>query len=90
MITVEQFNEFRDYVHSFYGKGGIYDLGCSIPDIEVAINFYYFAMCKHGFRGVKYEWGEGDSVDRERVRLILEDMGYEELNPPKEKIEITA
>ena len=73
MFPVE-LKEFRDYVHSFYGKDGIYDLGCSIPEIETAI-MKYVAKCLSGSR----EWGDGDSVDRERVRVILEDMGFEEI-----------
>ena len=77
MITVEQFKEFRDYVHSFYGKGGIYDLGCSIPDIENAIYVYFGKMALIEW----LDWGDGDTVDRERVRAILEDdFGFEEIN----------
>ena len=80
MITVEQFKEFRDYVHTFYGKDGIYDLGCSIPDIENAI-FLYFGK----LQVIEYmDWGDGDSLDRERVRQILEEVfGFKELNPPE-------
>ena len=76
MITYVQFKEFRDYVHSFYGKGGIYDLGCGIPDIENAI-FLYFGK----LQVIEYmDWGEGDSLDRERVRAILEGVfGFEEI-----------
>ena len=79
-ITVEQFKEFRDYVHSFYGKGGIYDLGCSIPDIENAIYLYFGKL-----QVIEWlDWGDGDTVDRERVRVILEeDFCFYELNPPK-------
>jgi len=75
-ITVEQFKEFRDYVHDFYGKGGIYDLGCSIPDIENAIYVYFGKMALIDW----LDWGDGDTVDRERVRAILEeDFGFEEI-----------
>ena len=75
-ITVEQFKEFRDYVHSFYGKGGIYDLGCSIPDIENAIYLYFGKL-----QVIEYmDWGNGDSLDRERVREILQEVfGFAEL-----------
>lgn len=79
----EYLKEFRDYVHSFYGKDGIYDLGCGIPDIEKAI-LQYVCHClqlenrwNDGF--VRNHWGDGDSLDRERVRFILEDMGFEEI-----------
>ena len=66
--------DFRDYVHSFYGKNGIYDLGCGIPDIETAIMKYVADCLEDADR-----WGGGDSIDRERVRFILEDMGFEEI-----------
>ena len=77
MITVEKFKEFRDYVHSFYGKGGIYDLGCGIPDIENAICLYFGKL-----QVIEWmDWGDGDTVDRERVRAILEEVfGFEELD----------
>lgn len=70
-----ELREFRDYVHSFYGKDGLYDLGCSIPDIEDAI-LEYAVKCM----GTPNFWGGGDSVDRERVRTILEGWGFEEEN----------
>lgn len=72
MFPVE-LKEFRDYVHCFYGKDGVYDLGCGIPDIETAIMKYVY-RCMIGERA----WGGGDSIDRERVRYILEDMGFAE------------
>jgi len=70
--------EFRDYVHSFYGKDGIYDLGCGVPDIESAIMEYVTKLLD---RDSMMTWGDGDSLDRERVRGILESRGFEELNP---------
>jgi hypothetical protein len=86
MIDKKQFLEFRDYVHNFYGKGGIYDLGCGIPDIENAIYLYFGKLQVIDW----LDWGDGDTVDRERVRYILEeDFGFAELNPPKDRIEIT-
>ena len=68
--------EFRDYVHSFYGKDGIYDLGCGIPEIEDAIVEY---MNRLLVGENDMEWGFGDSLDRERVRFILEEYGFEEM-----------
>ena len=67
--------EFRDYVNSFYGEGGVYDLGCGIPDIEDAIIKYAEKVERSDWM----TWGGGDSVDRERVRAILEEMGFEEM-----------
>jgi hypothetical protein len=75
MTFPTELKDFRDYVHSFYGKDAIYDLGCGIPDIETAIVRYaYRCMADEGIT-----WGGGDSIDRERVRCILEDMGFAEL-----------
>lgn len=70
----EYLKEFRDYVHSFYGKDGVYDLGCGIPDIEKAI-LLYVCRCLQ----LENHWGDGDSLDRERVRIILEGYGFEEI-----------
>ena len=70
----EGLNEFLGYCHSFYGKDGIYDLGVGIPDIQNAI-VEYCALCCAG----EYAWGDGDSLDRERVRAILEDQGFFEI-----------
>ena len=68
-------NDFRDYVHMFYGKDGIYDLGCSIPDIQSAIMEYMTTLAIDNCM----TWGDGDSLDRERVRAILESNGFEEI-----------
>jgi len=77
-------NDFRDYVHLFYGKDGIYDLGCGIPDIQEAI-LEYAVKCMD----IAAHWGGGDTLDRERGRDILDSQGFRELNPPTERIEIT-
>ena len=83
MTFPSELKVFRDYVHSFYGKDEIYDLGCGIPDIETAIMKYAY-RCMTGAR----VWGGGDSIDRERVRAILESRGFEELNPKGMKLEL--
>lgn len=74
-------NDFRDYVHMFYGKDAIHDLGCGIPDIQQAI-IEYAVKCMN----IRDHWGGGDSVDRERVRAILEGMGFQEINHKKAEI----
>ena len=48
-------NDFRDYVHLFYGKDAIYDLGCGIPDIQEAI-LEYVVKCMD----IADHWGGGD------------------------------
>lgn len=76
MMFPENLNEFRSYVHSFYGKDGIYDLGCGVPEIEEAILIYCGRVISSNG---EMTWGDGDSLDRERVRYILEEMGFEEI-----------
>lgn len=64
------FREFRDYVLSFYGYDGLYPIaGLTVEKVEVAI-VDYIKMCSDPQNF--FEWGGGDSVDRERVRDILE------------------
>jgi hypothetical protein len=65
-------NRFSDYVNSFYGKGGVYardfkNGGFNRKTIERAIMVYIDDVRKG-----KAEWGDGDSIDRERVRMILQ------------------
>ena len=72
-------NDCRDYVHMFYGKDGIYDLGCSIPDIQSAIMEYMATLAIVAHHENCITWGDGDSLDRERVRAILESNGFEEI-----------
>ena len=65
-------NRFSDYVNSFYGKGGVYardfkNGGFDRKTIERAIMVYIDDVRKG-----KVEWGDGDSIDRERVRMILQ------------------
>jgi hypothetical protein len=56
-------NEFLKYVNSFYGPGGLYDMGATPAQIIEATGA---AMGRKG-----WEWGDGDSVDREHVRDIM-------------------
>jgi len=65
---------FARYVYSFYGDGGIYDMGVPYEIIKQAIRFL------QSKDGRKYRCGipvVGDSVDREHIRMILEEeYGY--------------
>ena len=61
---------FAQYVYSFYGAGGVYDLGASMVEIKMAIRFL------ESKDGAVYRCGSpviGDSLDREHVRMILEE-----------------
>ena len=55
--------EFINYVRSFYGPGGIYNMGATDAMIIDATIQYLTTP------GTK--WGDGDSFDREHVRDIL-------------------
>ena len=66
--------EFVDYVWSFYGEHSetIYPIkGLTITDIFHAIEIYIERIEKGDLEYVHYSWGEGDSLDRERVRDII-------------------
>ena len=75
--------EFIDYVDSFYGTNDpIYPMMCRENkqpltkfDIERATQ-NYLVMCKDDTN--KFcTWGDGDSLDRERVRdILLEEYNY--------------
>jgi len=57
---------FVQYVRSFYGPGGIYDMG--VTD-EMIINATIRYLTTPGTK-----WGDGDSFDREMVRDIMIDQ----------------
>lgn len=66
---------FLDYCMDFYGEErGLYPIrGLTFKAIEKATQ-RYLNLCSEGV----YEWGDGDSVDRERVRdILLDDFGFE-------------
>jgi len=63
-----KFEEFFSYVESFYGKGGLYDMGVT-KEMIVSATLKYLDRCKPDFFC-------GDSVDREYVRdIMIEDFG---------------
>ena len=65
--------EFADYVWSFYSPNSeLYPIkGLTIEDVFHAINIYFERIEKGDLEYVHYSWGEGDSLDRERVRDII-------------------
>ena len=69
-ISKKEKDEFLEYIDGFYGKKGIYadDLkgGFSKVELRKAMNTYLKQL------GSAPTWGYGDSVDRERVRQILQ------------------
>ena len=66
------FTEFIDYVLSFYGKGGLYDQGRTKEQIAYATTVYLDACAYYEENNMpNMTWGGGDSLDRERVRDIM-------------------
>jgi hypothetical protein len=57
--------KFVNYVMSFYGPGGIYDMGATY-DMIVDATIQYLTT-------PDTKWGDGDSYDREQVRDMLID-----------------
>ena len=70
-ISQKEIQEFEQYVDTFYGKKGIYasDLegGFSKEEIKNAVNRYLLALNQQD------TYGNGDSLDRERVQEFLFD-----------------
>ena len=69
-ITKTELQEFQNYCLGFYGKNGIYSDelkgGVSSKLMSKAIQIYLLSINE------MRNWGGGDSLDRERVRGILE------------------
>ena len=64
MIT--NFNEFISYVLSFYGETGIYPENKRTKEqVAYATLMYIDSLTE------TRTWGDGDSLDRERVRDIM-------------------
>ena len=65
---MNNFTDFIDYVFSFYGDGGLYDQKRTKEQIAFAL-FTYLDECNDTM-----SWGDGDSLDRERVRDYMNDI----------------
>lgn len=64
--------DFRNYVLSFYAYDGLYPIeSLTVAKVESAIQDYIKLVVSEKNH---FEWGYGDSIDRERVRdLLLKD-----------------
>ena len=77
-ISTSQKKEFIDYIYSFYGSyDAIYPLHHLVTNkrltkevIKLAVNVYENNI--NFLNSDIFTWGDGDSLDRERVRIILE------------------
>ena len=65
--------DFIEYVWSFYGANdALYPIeGLQKQHIFDAFNIYINRIEKGDLEYVHYSWGQGDSLDRERVRDII-------------------
>jgi len=78
-ITENSQSQFINYVLDFYGKSGLYPLADPIiynkfveyADVLKAFNKYVSLLKTAELLQTNYTWGNGDSLDRERVRDIL-------------------
>ena len=68
-------DNFTGYMLDFYGPAGIYDLGFTAEQINLATQLYKTRLAIN-YPGQEFE---GDSVDRERVRDIIIQTCYPEL-----------
>lgn len=75
MSAYKKLFEFVDYIWSFYGEHDetLYPIkGLTKKDIYDAIFVYRDRLEDAEKNGLEhYTWGDGDSLDRERVRDIL-------------------
>ena len=66
----DMLTEFVNYVYSFYGApDALYPIGATKADIIGATYDYLHEVNKRN--DDHFTWGDGDSLDRERVRDIL-------------------
>jgi len=65
-------SNFINYIHDFYGEDGIFDLGATRNMIKEACLIYLISIAQDKEKNIT--WGDGDSLDRERVRVLLEDV----------------
>ena len=80
------FQDFINYCLSFYGHEGLYDQGRTREQIAYCTCIYLDAIAHYD--SDTYTWGDGDSLDRERVRDIMNmiyDGGYNPFDYLEEK-----
>ncbi len=66
-------DDFIDYVWSFYNtKDGLYPMKGLTRRMIAEASFLYLQMCTYP-AFPEYQWGDGDTTDREHVRDILID-----------------
>ena len=74
MSAYKQLFDFMEYVWSFYGEHDdtLYPIkGLTKQDIFEAFFIYRDRILIGDLEYVQWTWGDGDSLDRERVRDII-------------------
>ena len=72
---MDSFNDFINYCLDFYGQGGLYPENKRTKEQIAYATTLYLDACSY-YEQCDYEgmtWGGGDSLDRERVRDIMND-----------------
>ena len=72
----DMLTDFVNYVYSFYGApDALYPMGATKVDIIGATYDYLNAITT--LNNEHFTWGDGDSLDRERVRdFLVRNYGY--------------
>ena len=72
----DMLTDFVNYVYSFYGApDALYPMGATKVDIISATYDYLNAITT--LNNERFTWGDGDSIDRERVRdFLVRNYGY--------------
>ena len=73
------FQDFINYCLSFYGPGGLYDQNRSKEQVAYATMLYLDAIAHYDSE--VFTWGDGDPLDRERVRDIMNNVYDGKYNP---------
>ena len=70
-----ELREFKKYVRCFYGMDSeLYPISATDAEIDAVCEVYRLS-CDSEY--TSFTWGDGDSIDRERVRDILFAIGYD-------------
>ena len=72
----DMLTQFTEYVYSFYGApDALYPMGATKVDIISATYDYLNAITT--LNNERFTWGDGDSINRERVRdFLVRNYGY--------------
>ena len=77
--------DFTDYVNEFYGNSDdvLYPMnhektGKRVTKTDITSATYDYIHLVNTLKNDRFTWGDGDSLDRERVRdILVENYGYD-------------